>query len=898
MLLPVRSLNIALLGTPRIEVDDAPLAVDTRKATALLAFLALTGHSHARAVLADLLWPDSDPERSRSALRRTLSTLRGALGPERLQSDRLAVSLDLDGAYFDVAEFRRVSNDATAGIDALTQALALHRGDLLEGFSLRDSIEFDDWQREAQETLRRERAAGLDRLTDALATHGRFDEAIAAARQRLERDALHEPTHRRLIDLYSRAGRRGDALVQYRQCVRELDRELGVAPLRETTDLYNAINGGAAASELPSAPAAATSELQLVGRGDELERLLAAYGASGESGDGGLFVIEGESGVGKTRLAQEVRASIERRGGRILAVRAHPGEQGLAYGVLAALARGALSTQGQEAPPAELRADVARLLPELGPPSPGSLDEPGARLRFLESISQVILGAFEPGAGATVIDDLQWCDPASLEALAYLARRLEGRPLLLLGARRTDEPDPERIYARFAELGQRLTLSRLVRADVVSLALRSGLDEPDGNRIYRESEGLPLFVAELLAPGAEPKAGGVRAAFEARLDAVGDASAQVLGAAALIGRVFDAETVRVASGRSEEEVAAALEELGTRGLIRERDAAYDFAHERMREAADARVGLARRRLLHRRIAQALSERHRDQALIALHLEAAGDDAAAADAHAAAGAHARTLSAALEAISHYEAAIALGHRDAPALQEGIGDLHVLRGDYSGALAAYAAAAASTQDATAPGRLEHKLGGVHERRGEWELADRHYEDALALGADAAVVGCDRSRVAWRSGDVEHARTLGFQALDLAQAAGASAAAAQANNILGLLGCGREYLERSLELAAGLPHPGVHIAALNNLARDLAASGELERAEKLLYLALAQCEREGDLHHQAAIRNNLADVLHRAGDRDAAMVELKLAVTAFATIGGEDELLYPGIWSLAEW
>ena len=892
----MRSLSIALLGAPRISVDGQPLAVDTRKATAALAYIALSGHAQARAVLADLLWPDSDPERSRSALRRTLSTLRGALGEERLVSDRLTVSVDLEGAYFDVAEFRRVASDPRAGIDALAAAVALHRGELLAGFSLRDSVEFDDWQRGVQETMRRERAGALDRLADALAHEGRFDEAIAAARQRLELDTLHEPTHRRLIDLYARGGRRGDALVQYRECVRELDRELGVAPLSETTDLYNVINGGAAPAPIANVPAAPAGELALVGRDGELERLLAAYAQAGARG--GLVVIEGEAGVGKTRLAQEARTAIERSGGRVLAAHPHPGEQGLAYGVIAALLREAVALADGEIAEA-LRGDAARLLPELGAPPPGSLDEPGARLRFLESIGQVIAGAFGQETGAVWIDDLQWCDPASLEALAYLARRLDGRPLLLLGARRTDEPDPERIYARFAELGQRVALGRLARADVISLALQSGLEQPAAERVYRESEGLPLFVAELLVPGAQTHGGGVRAVFEARLDAVGETAAQVLSAAALVGRTFDADTLRVASGRSETEVAGALEELGARGLIRERDAAYDFGHERLREVAEDRIGLARRRLLHRRIAQALSERRGDPALIARHLEAAGDDAAAALAHADAGAHARNLSAALEAIAHFEAAIALGHPNSPALQETIGDLHVLRGAYDGALVSYAAAAAAPDlDAAVAGRLEHKLGGVHERRDEWELADRHYEDALALGADEAAVHCDRSRVAWRRGELEQARVLGFEALELAEAAGASAAAAQANNILGLLGCGREYLERSLELSSVLPHPGIHIAALNNLARDHATAGDLARAEELLTEALGECAGEGDLHHEAALRNNLADVLHRAGASDEAMAELKLAVTAFAAIGGEDELRYPGIWNLAEW
>jgi DNA-binding SARP family transcriptional activator len=892
----VRSLSIALLGAPRIDVDGQPLVVDTRKATAVLAFLAVTGHTHTRAVIANLLWPNADPERSRSALRRTLSTLRSALGDERLISDRLTVALNLDGAFFDLAEFRRVAADPAAGIDALIGAAALHRDELLAGFALRDSVDFDDWQRGAQETVRRERANALDRLADLLAREGRFDEAIAGARERLALDSLHEPTHRRLIDLYARAGRRGDALVQYRECVRVLDRELGVAPLSETTDLYNAINGGGAPAAIASEPAQSAAELTLVGRSHELARLLDVHACAAEHG--ALVVIEGESGVGKTRLAQEAIAAIGARGGRILAAHPHAGEQGLAYGVVATLLRDAIGAELSSVGEA-VRGDAARLLPELGNPPPGSLDEPGARLRFLEAISRLILTPLQGTAGVVWIDDLQWCDPASLDALAYLARRLEGRPLLLLGARRTDEPDPQRVYARFAEIGERLVLGRLARADVISLALLSGLDEPAADRVFRESEGLPLFVAELLAPGAGASSagGGVRAAFEARLDAVSEASAQVLSAAVLIGRTFDADTLRLASGRSEEEVAAALEELSARGVILERAAAYDFGHERLRAIAEDRIGLARRRLLHRRIAQALQDRRDDPAIVARHLELAGDDAAAALAYVAAAAHARSLSAALEAVAHFEAAIALGHPDPAGLHEAIGDLHTLRGAYSDALAAYAAAAAH-DDLAAAGRLEHKLGGVHERRGEWELAERHYEDALGRGGDEAVVQSDRSRLAWRRGDVAQARTLGFDALRLAQEAGAAAAAAQANNILGLLGCGREYLERSLELSSELPDPSVRIAALNNLARDHAAAGDLARAEELIREALEQCAAEGDLHHEAALRNNLADILHKAGLGDQAMEELKRAVSAFATIGGEGENLYPGVWNLAEW
>src|SRR5581483_7045187 len=168
-------------------------------------------------------------------------TLRGGVGQERLCADRSSISLDLSGAWFDLAEFRAVAVHPDAPLEAVLDACELHRDDLMAGFGLRDSVRFDDWLRDTQDEVRRERALLLDRLADALAQAGRTDEAVARARERLALDELHEPTHRRLIELYASAGRRGDALAQFRECVRVLDRDLGVSPLAETTELYNAL---------------------------------------------------------------------------------------------------------------------------------------------------------------------------------------------------------------------------------------------------------------------------------------------------------------------------------------------------------------------------------------------------------------------------------------------------------------------------------------------------------------------------------------------------------------------------------------------------------------------------------------------------------------------------------
>lgn len=229
-------LLVRLLGPPRIERDGAPIEPDTRKAIALLAYLAVNGQAQGRDRLAALLWPEADQERSRGALRRTLSALRGVLGGEHLSTDGLKVALDRASINCDVVRFRALLADGR-----LRDAVAVYTGDLLEGFSLRDCLEFDNWQAHEAEALRRELAGALERLAQEGHDPAR---AIADAERWLALDPLHEPAHRALIRLHGSAGDRAAAIRQYRECVRLLDRELGVAPLSETTALARAIEAG------------------------------------------------------------------------------------------------------------------------------------------------------------------------------------------------------------------------------------------------------------------------------------------------------------------------------------------------------------------------------------------------------------------------------------------------------------------------------------------------------------------------------------------------------------------------------------------------------------------------------------------------------------------------------
>jgi DNA-binding SARP family transcriptional activator len=955
-------LAIRLFGPPRAEVEGAAIEVDTRKATALLAYLAVTGSSHSRDSLAALLWPDYEQERARAALRRTLSALKKALAGGWLIADRNAVELSRAEMWVDVTAFRSllrsvenhshdVGEPCPTCLENLRRAIGLYRGDFLSGFSLRDGTEFEEWHFFESEGLRRDLAGALGRLALAEAAAGLLEPALQHARRWLALDPLHEAAHQQLMRLHSLAGERSVSLRQYRDCVATLERELGVAPLPETTELYEAIRRGELASVRPERGPISPGthrdvpELPLVGRGAEFEALTHAHEAA--SPDGRLVVIEGEAGAGKSRLCRELAAFVRTQGGEVLESRCHEGESGLAYAPVVACLRAAVAGRIDpgwlDGVGDQWLSECVRLLPELrglrGVHEPG-LDGPGARNRLLEGLTRIMTAACSGSRpGLVVIDDVHWADDASLELLAYLIRRLDGRPVCLALSWRTEAVDERdelrtlcasRVREGKADL---VSLSRLDRHGVNAL-LESGLGRQLGpeseraRRVYEETEGLPLFVVEYLAAlkagEVEPDAtwvpsGGARELLLSRISSVGDAGRQILTAASVIGRSFDFETVRRTSGRSEEEVVSALEELMHRGIISELEGRggettpyYDFNHEKIRALAYEQTSLARRRLLHRRVAQTLASRGRREdraaAAIARHFQLAGDDSQAAQYFKVAGEHAATIFANAEALSHLEAAVALGHPESARLHQSIGDVNTLMGRYGAAVDSYEKAAATSSSEDLP-QIEHKLGNVHLRRGNWDAAEGHFEAALTAGDSLppglrARIASDRSLAAHRRGELATAVELATYALRMAEQANDAHGVAQSHNILGVLARGTgdpdaavRHLQLSLSLAEELGDASAIVAAGNNLALAYGARGDLDNALPLLERALAVCEAQGDRHRQAALHNNLADLLRAAGRSGQALENLKESARLFAEVG-EEGVMEPEIWKLVEW
>ncbi|MEJ2734960.1 MAG: AAA family ATPase [Anaerolineae bacterium] len=326
-------LALYLLGPPQIECDGEPVKLDRRKAIALLAYLAVTGESHRRDALVNLLWPESDSSRGRAALRSALYALNRALEGDWLAVDREEASLDPDAdLWVDVLQFQRhlaecerhghpAAQVCPACVSPLTGAVELVRGEFLSGFSLRDSFNFDDWQLFQAEQLRRELAGALERLVQWHCCQRAFEPAAGYARRRLALDPLDEGAHRQVMRLYTWSGRRTAALRQYEECVAVLEEQLGVPPQEETVELYQAIQAGQAPPPPEEAweGEAVEPPLELppflereepaerslfVARQRELAQLEGHLEAALD-GQGKVVFVTGDVGSGKTTLIQE-----------------------------------------------------------------------------------------------------------------------------------------------------------------------------------------------------------------------------------------------------------------------------------------------------------------------------------------------------------------------------------------------------------------------------------------------------------------------------------------------------------------------------------------------------------------------------------------------------------------
>ena len=541
-------LHLALLGTPTVRHAEAAVTFPTRKALALLAYLAVEGGLHSREKLAALFWPESDREHGRAMLRYTLAGLRRALcdaaGSPHLVVERDALGLDLSsGVEIDLHSLQAAhlpartgapeaasSSAAPTAVAELQQAAELWRGELLEGLALPDAPEFDGWLSLQRESWRQKLEGVLDRLSQLRADRGELAEAVDAARRWVALSPLSEEGHRRVMRLYLAAGDRTSALGAYEACRTILDAELQVAPAPETESLAERIRiaepAGREISREPVVPPTPRVLLEgpLVGRSDEFVKLVELYHAA-RRGLARVVILRGEAGIGKTRLAKEFLAWAAGHGADVLEGRAFETGGRLPFQPLVDALRPRLD---RENAPEDLLSDVwltelGRLLPELRDrypdlPVPAG-DEVAARTRLFEAVARLGQALARQVPVVLFVDDVQWADAGSLDVLHYTGRRWteSGAILLLLSLRSEALADTPALDDWLVGLRRDLAVTEielgpLAARDTLHLVRgfgarvrRSGQGQPAKPELERvarwlfaETSGQPFFAVEII----------------------------------------------------------------------------------------------------------------------------------------------------------------------------------------------------------------------------------------------------------------------------------------------------------------------------------------------------------------------------------------------------------------
>ena len=698
-------LRARLLGALEVELNgtgiDSPVS---QRPWAVFAYMALAPRPVPRAELASRFWPDVLDQSARASLRSALWVLRRQLG-DALAVDGERIGLRADPAlWVDVREFERL---AGSGDDAA--ALAMCRGELLEGLE-------DDWAASARDRHRERVVELLERLAVDAERRGEDREAIELTRRQVAQDRFDEEAHRRLIVRLDRAGDRAAAMRTYRTLAERLRRELGVAPSTQTRELVERLRAATPSDQVAGEPAAMPGSFALVGRERELAELEGTWHAVC-AGSGAAALVRGEAGIGKTRLAGELRSRVRAFGG-LTAVCAALDLGGAApFSLWAELIRELLPAL--TAPPVDVAwpDDLAVLTAAL----PAHFGRGGApstavapdlqRTRLFEAVVALLGWAAHQAPVLLVFDDVHSADAPSLELAAYAARRVAGLRVMMLLTRRElpDRADADRLEHALRARGLlacELDLEPLAPAPVAALAREAArLSEADVERVVDRAEGnalLALETARALGRGRDEVAPSLRGMVRAALAPLPQDGRALVEIAAVAARPIEAvELGRLPLDDPEEAATVALQS----GLMVAAGDGVSFRHALLRDAVYGEVAEPRRRGLHHRWADTLLASEREGALprpaeVGRHLRLAGADAEAVPQLARAAAEARALAALEQAIAYLEEALAIAPGRADLWLE-TGELEAWRGRRVQAEAAFARALALLEGAEPTG-----------------------------------------------------------------------------------------------------------------------------------------------------------------------------------------------------
>ena len=649
---PVPRLALTLCGRVTAQVEDRPPSDSARplgaKALALLAYLAVEGGAHARPRLAALLWGEQDDEHARASLRQALAQLRRALGP-LLHDEGHAIALDAAVAC-DVEPLLRGDAEHPPAVDVRR---------FLTELPLRDAPAFEEWAEATRERLRSRMAGLLARAAArALATRDGRAALDAATRWRALTPLDDEPVLAALR-AHELLGDAAGALVLLDAHRRRLRDEEGRAPghlLASATEriarqaVPRAPTAGSASDAAPRVGADAARALAaapLQERQVEWERMSRLW-RSARAGAGGVVVVDGETGCGRSRLLHDWGVWASGDGAIVLAAPSVEADRRIPFGTLARLVQAALAADGAAGTDGQWLAELARLEPTLHARFPGVPVADGSSpvdgWRVFEALAQLFAALAAESPVLVLLDDLPWCDDESAGLLHALVERTRGAPVLwCVGA----GPGPER-DAPGSRLVRALVASGATTLHPARLGVRGvwgilgALGEPvDGAdtrtrasalvaSVRAESEGVPRYVVaqlrgllergalvlredgwETIAPDGAPLAvrlaelRDVRAPLVARLERVPEDARALLVTVALAAVPCDADLLSHVLTLSRLRAAALADGLRARGLLVEEQGAFRCAHRVIAAVVAAEASPVWRHETHRALAESL-----------------------------------------------------------------------------------------------------------------------------------------------------------------------------------------------------------------------------------------------------------------------------------------------------
>ncbi len=728
--------EIQLIGELRVRLGGTQAELPaSRRARALLAWLALHPGRHPRSRLAGLFWPDVLDASARASLRSAIWALRSALGPDfagYLGTDRDTVTLAGADLRVDLWEVRRLIADGEP-----EAALALCRAELLQELD-------DDWVVDAREELDRDMAAALRELADRARAAADWASALPWARRRATLCRLEESATADLIQILIEGGDAPAALEEFARLEQRLGSELGVRVSAATAALVEPLSvatgaprdGGPGVSRdggpgvspdsgrdgspdvsRDGGPAQPTRHLPgrvagFVGREQELAGLVAAWRAASAAA-GRAVLLEGEGGIGKTRLIEELQAAARQAATRpagaregasgpaarmpacIMVSAAGPGPAA-PFGIWADALGDLVAETGP--PPADQpwTATLARIVPALairadGRPSGRLAADPQLeRVRLCEAVVQFLIWASRPAPLLLAMEDLHAADAASLELIAYAGRRLSRLPVLLVLTRRL-EPGRRDLDAVLAALRSRRALAAGIclgplTDDAARALIRETADVPETvvKQIVQCAAGRPLLAVETARAAAEGGlVAGLAGAVRIAVSRLPGPARTFVEFAAVAGRGLD--RAEVASLPLPSPARAATEALGS-GLLQTDDDRTGFRHALLADAVYQDIADPARARLHGALAQLLRTRARPArkgsrtaqvAEIARHLRASGQDEQAVNYLVMAAHGARNVAAMAEAAGFLTEALQIDPDDPDLLIE-LAEVSAFRG----------------------------------------------------------------------------------------------------------------------------------------------------------------------------------------------------------------------------